>query len=74
MGRRTQRVRTQSEANQMTKKCPRCGSRETENSGVFDLIDSDLEGDLVTWRARCLRCGHTFGYDELIPRTQKETR
>ncbi len=53
-------------------KCPRCGSHETEKQDK-EVIDHDREGELVTWRVLCLRCGHVFGYDELIPRPLKET-
>lgn len=54
-------------------KCPRCGSRETEKLGVRDVIDSGSEGELVSQRAQCLRCGHVFSFDEFVPRPEKET-
>lgn len=50
-------------------RCPRCGSPDVEKLGKED-IDTDNEGSLVTWRVECRRCGHVFGYDELIPREE----
>ena len=52
-------------------KCPRCGSHETETLGIRDVIDSDQEGDLVTQKAQCLKCGFPFDYDEFVSRPER---
>lgn len=50
-------------------RCPRCGSRENEKQDK-QTISHDKEGELVNRRVQCRRCGHVFGYDELIPREE----
>lgn len=47
-------------------RCPRCGSHEVEKQ-YKQTISHDKEGEVVNWRVLCLRCGHVFGFDELIP-------
>jgi len=52
-------------------KCPRCQSEEVETSGTFELIDSDKEGDLITQRAYCRKCGYLFDFDDFVPRPER---
>lgn len=52
--------------------CPRCGSHETETLGVEEIFDSGVEGETVSMKATCHKCGHVFCFDEFVPRPEKE--
>lgn len=53
-------------------RCPRCGSLDAKEK-TMKTIHEGATANLVNWRVICQRCGHIFGYDELIPRPPKET-
>lgn len=53
-------------------KCPRCGYHGIEVLGIRNLVDSGKEGDLVTRKARCVKCGFAFDFDDFVPREKPE--
>ena len=44
-------------------KCSRCGSRDIEKGKIINFMETS-----VTREGVCLRCGHVFSFDELVPR------